>query len=833
MTQAAFGSEFMKRVPAAEDWLPKYGRHLTSRIVGMDDRLLLCIRLMGFPFEAASDQLIENEFNNLTKNYSDIGRDHGNKLEMWTHFLRRKVDFRQRYQSRTRFAREFTEKYLKRFRNNDYFENSFYITIILKYSDLEDGLKDLGEMADQLTKVLQVYDPEVLGTYERNGIMFSNVYKFLGNLYNGYEEEQPVSASTARELIPSVWAHFSYDVAELRSEITTRYCTCYDMKDFPKASWGQLNPLLSVAAEFNITQSFGAMTAFDTGRAIDGQINKLESTGDKAKHQIEELKLAQGYVSTGELSFGDYHGALVVYGPTEKAAIEAGALVAARSKNEAGFGWVKATASAPFTYVGQLPGAKIKPRPMPKSSRSLACSFTLHDYSSGKSSGNPIGDGSAVMPLQTVSKKLYSFNYHATRDDENSIGEKVAGHTLFMGTTGVGKTAAQLAVATLFDRFDPMMFGIDVGRGMEIWWRQMGGTYIRLSPGVRTGFAPFAMPDTPQNRQHWYDLVEICCQDSDGKLSASDKAKIKDAVDTVAELTDVRARTFSRLLESIEDEGGDSLYTRLSQWCEAEGGRYAFIFDNPPGLIPDVANLRRVAFDVTEFAKENYEPSEALFTHIFFLKSLMKRSGKMMMSIVEEFWLPLKYRKTREDIEATLSAGRKAGEFMVLVTQQPEQAIASPVFPQIRSLTATKVFLPDPNAEWEGYKRCGMTEKEFREFAKLSKYSRTFLVKQGNQSAFATLDLQGFQDEMVVLSSTPENIILMEQAIEEHGENPDAWLRPLQEKVFASTQYQKLVLQFAEDKAVINSMLQAGINEWREKKRAEDEERDQLERVTI
>jgi type IV secretion system protein VirB4 len=118
-----------------------------------------------------------------------------------------------------------------------------------------------------------------------------------------------------------------------------------------------------------------------------------------------------------------------------------------------------------------------------------------------------------------------------------------------------------------------------------------------------------------------------------------------------------------------------------------------------------------------------------------------------------------------------------------------------------------------------------MTEKEFLELKKLSKSSRTFLIKQGNQSAFATLDLYGFQDEMVVLSSTPENIVLMEQCIAEYGDDPDAWLEPLQEKVFAAATYQKLALQYGDDPAVVPAMLEIAINERREKKRSDTEAR--------
>ena len=204
---------------------------------------------------------------------------------------------------------------------------------------------------------------------------------------------------------------------------------------------------MTLPVEFTITQSFNCLTGYAANRAITSTINKLESAGDKAKHQIEELKHAQGYVNSGQLTFGDYHGALIVYGETAKRADENGKLVQARSKNECNVTWMRATGSAPFTFFSQIPGAATKPRPKPQSSRNLAAMFSIHDYSAGKSKGNPLGDGSAVMPLQTVSKRLYSFNYHATREAESSVNERTAGHTAFHGTTGVGKTTAEIGNA--------------------------------------------------------------------------------------------------------------------------------------------------------------------------------------------------------------------------------------------------------------------------------------------------------------------------------------------------------------------------------------------------
>ena len=82
-----------------------------------------------------------------------------------------------------------------------------------------------------------------------------------------------------------------------------------------------------------------------------------------------------------------------------------------------------------------------------------------------------------------------------------------------------------------------------------------------------------------------------------------------------------------------------------------------------------------------------------------------------------------------------------------------------PHFPAIVQQTPTKIFLPNPDAEYKGsYERCGITEKEYLELVKLSVDSRTFLVKQSKQSAFGCLNLHGFSDEMAVLSGSADNV---------------------------------------------------------------------------
>ncbi|MBK3786060.1 transporter [Paraburkholderia aspalathi] len=780
----------MKRQGAVQDLMPPIGRPVSERVTSFEDgRSMLTIRVNGMAFESVSRSEIENNFDSLNRLFAALAMDKGNRLALWTTFQRRRVSFAERYQFASAFMQRFSAKYLEPFRKDDYFENTFYVSAVLKADDLAEGVGELEELGNTLLRTLQAYDPEVLTTFERDGVLFSQPYQFVSELVNGTDDPVAVTHGTGRTLIPSSWLHFHYDTVEIRSDHATRFASCYDLKDFPKSGWGQLNPLLTLPVEFTLTQSFGCMGNHEAVKAIGDQVNKLTSVGDKAEHQVRELGEAQGLITGRELAFGDYHGALVVYGDTAEQAISNGTFVTSRALNLCGFGWIKATLSAPMTYMSQVPGHARKPRPMPKSTRNLASSFSMHNYLAGKARGNPLGDGSAVMPLRTISKGLFNFNFHASRLEEDSTGEKVAGHTLFLGSTGVGKTTLQLALIGFLERFNPKIFALDLDRGMQIFIESSGGLYYSLRAGEPTGLAPFGLPDTPKNREFLVDLVGACGRDVDGTLSASDEKKIKDAVDTVYQIERVEDRRFSRLLESIPYTGENSLAARLAKWCHSEGGRFAWVLDNAPDAMVDVTKARRVGFDVTDFLKADYPPTEPVLAYLLHLKDLMQARGGLLATIVEEFWLAATYPTTQKMMLKVLKTGRKADEFMILVSQSPEDAINCPVFAAIRDQTATKIYLPNPDASIESYRPLNLTDREFRELKALSKQSRTFLIKQSNQSAFAMMDLSkeasggiDFSDEIAVLSGSLDNVAIWEETRAECGDDLELRMKRFQER---------------------------------------------------
>ena len=752
----------------------------------------------GLPFDGVDDRHLYSQFIGLKDLFSAIGKTFGNRAAVWTTLKRSKIKFSQSYMFQSEFCQQFAEHYLQRFRQTDYFENTFYLTLIIKNNDMEQGIKEANEQVQILLRSLQSYSPTVLAAYQNeHGVGFSEVYQFFGSLINGSDESIPLSAVDAYQIIPASTLHFGSDIAEIRPEQGERkYASLYDLKDFGISKPKILTGILTLPCEFTLTQSMIFINPYEMVGNMKKQINNLQSVGDLAHEQVAELEYGMGGLTAGELMFGDYNAVLAVFGKTPQEAADNGARAYSVFLNSGAYRFAKAAQSAPSTWYAQVPNSIERPRSFPKTTENLACTFGIHNYSYGKKYGNPLGDGSAIMPLQTVSKTMFNFNFHFSNPKEDNIGEKIAGHTLILGATGTGKTTLQTALLAFTERFEPYLFALDLDRGMELFIRVIGGSYFSLEAGKPTGLNPFQLPDTPANREFLYELVGICGRTEDGKLTAQEEKDIQTAVNALFEM-DFEYRSFSYLLQSIPHDAvnPDSLRVRLSQWCRSENGRFAWVLDNERNLFnPD--DFWRIGFDLTDILKDKYKPTEPVLAYLFHLRNMMldkvAANNGLLVNIIEEFWYALRFKFTEELMLKMLKTDRKRGSWLILVSQSPEDAISADIFPAIVQQTPTKIFLPNPDAEFIGsYERCGLTQKEYQELVKLALDSRTFLVKQSKQSAFAKLDLYGFSDEMVFLSGSSNNIEILHEVMAEYGENVNQWYEPFMDAVRQSRSSKK------------------------------------------
>ena len=786
---------------SSPEFLPHYQYHVSDSIVVLDDgSMMFIIRTKGVPFEVISDNVLENNYDSLNALILSIAKSTGSRLSIWTHIDHFQTTFETDYKFGYEWMNKFSDKYMQKFSQNATFENNFYMTFILKPNandNLTEAIKELSEIQLTIKQGLSMYECDVLTTYlntpQNTTDLYSEVYEFLAYLHNGFWEKVPVTSLPMSEVIPSSDLHFHYKILETRlPNFKQRFSTLFDLKDFPEPTTrGKFNPMLALNFPFIIATSFTFIDPAAAVKLINSTLNKMQSAGDEAGQQMSDMGEGKGAIMAGEVYFGEFHGALIVHGNTKKQAEDRGASARTTLSSFCGTQFSSAALSAPATFYSMFPAAnKHRPRPMPKTTRNLLSLFSMNNYSSGKQYGNPIGDGSAVMPLQTTANGVYHFNFHYSLAEVDSHGEKRAGHTVILGATGAGKTTLQTTLLAFLERFDAKLFAIDKDGSMRGFIEAQGGTYFSLTNGVPTGLNPFQLPDTSQNRSFLYDLVGACGRKAGQEPTSEDVKDIKRAVDTVFEIP-FELRRFGVLLQSIPDNGQDCLARRLAQWCYGETeGRYAYALDNPKNNF-EWEGFKRVGFDVSDFLVAGHPATEPILSYLFHLKTLMQRNGGLLATVVEEFWLPIQYPTTANQILDSLKTGRRRDEFILLVTQSPEDAIASPLLPAILQQTPTKIYLPNPDAEYitpegGGYSRFGLSRKEFDKLKKLGLQSRAFLVKQGSQSTVAKLDLNGMGDDIAVLAMAAEDFPFLEEAKKQSGSDPDAWI-PLYKQLRATS----------------------------------------------
>ena len=780
-------SAILKRQFAGESQLPPYNYHVTNSIISFEDqRTAFIIKCRGVPFEVVSPNMLENQYDSLNDLILSIAKSTASRLAIWAYIDHYQTEFKTDYQFSYQWMREFSQKYIDKFATKDIFENDFYMAFILKpgmNDNLQDSIQELEEIQLIVSQSLRAYECEILKTYERNEHTYSEVYEFMAYLYNGFWEHIPVTSLPMYQTIASSTLHHGYKLIETRfPDGGHQYSAYFDLKDFPEPTTrGKFNALLELPFPFIVCLSFTVINSADSIRLINQTLNKMTSAKDEAIEQMDDMTTGKGAVMSGQVYFGELHGAAVVFGKNEKQVEERGATLRTTFSGSCATQFVPATISAPETFFSFFPGnTKRRPRPIPKTTRNFLGLFGMNTYSSGKQYGNPLLDGSAVLPLKTTVHGVYHFNFHYSLPEIDSRGEKRAGHTVILGATGAGKTTLQTTLLSFLERYNCKLFAIDKDGSMRGFIEAQGGTYFRLASGEPTGLNPFQLPDTPLNRAFLYDLVSACGRKSGIDSTAEDTKDIKRAVDNVFELS-FDQRRFGVLLQSIPDRGEDCLARRLADWCYGEiDGRYAYALDNPYNEF-EWESFQRVGFDVSDFLVAGHPATEPILAYLFHLKILMQRNGGLLATVVEEFWLPLKYPTTANQILDVLKTGRRRDEFIVLVTQSPEDAIQSPLLPAILQQTPTKIYLPNPDAEYTtpdggGYSRFGLTQKEFQKLKTLGLQSRMFLVKQGSQSNVAKLDLSGMEEDIAVLAMSAEDFPILEAAKQQTSNDPDDWV---------------------------------------------------------
>lgn len=510
---------------------------------------------------------------------------------------------------------------------------------------------------------------------------------------------------------------------------------------------------------------------------------RMVNSGDVAESQIEGIDRALDELVSNSFVMGTHSLSLMVLAENQKR-LNDHINVAGASLSDVGMKWAREDAGIAGAYFASLPGNfEYRVRLGDITSRNFAAFASFHNFPIGRLRGNQWGD--AVTMFQTTSGAPFYFSFH--KGEEGADAKKAArldpnhkelANTVVIGKSGTGKTVLEMVLLAQLQKFNqgtggkPMttvLFDKDLGAAVGV--RAMGGRYYPLKNGVPSGFNPFQLEPTPNNLTFLEKLIKRLVKRDALPITPRQEQEISNAVAGVMGAPKEKRR-LGAVLEFLDPTDESGIHIRLARWCR--GGSLGWLFDNADDTLR-VDDCPIVGFDVTEFL-ENDETRTPTIMYLFHrIEQLF--DGRRVPIFMDEFWRLLEDEEFEDLAQNKLVTIRKQDGFLVMLSQAPRQVLKSPIAYAIISQTATKIFLPNPEADRDDYvEGFKLTQREYEIVRGLGEKSRQFLIKQGSNSVVAELNLRGFEDELAVMSGNTATSRLCEELVAELGTDPAVWV---------------------------------------------------------
>lgn len=786
-----------REVPLA-DYVP-FGVHIAPGVIKLraGGGYLATWRLEGISFETVDFDELNARKEGLNHFLRTLGGGH---YALWTHKVRRMTTDRLAGRFDDPFCAQLNDRYAEALAGTRMMATELYLTLVFRPSPTrtaaffkrllarspaeiaageQAALDTLEDMARQVESSLARYGPTRLVTVERAGRAHSALASFLGFLLNGVWEDVPLRRAMLSEVLPASRLHFGDHNGMLQIEHpqARKFAGFLDFQEYPSFSeTGMNNALLYGDFEYIETQSFSILNKRDALARLERQRNQLISGEEASATEVAEMDIAADQLAGGLIEMGEYHYSLAVFGASLEAVAKN--LAEARAAFDApGFRMSINDVVPECAWFAQLPGNwALRPREASITSYNFACLAPLHNFASGKRDGNPWGE--AVTLFTTPSGQPYYFNFHASAEHRDATDDKAPGNTCIIGATGSGKTTVELFLLAQARKFGARIVFFDKDRGAEIALRAMGGRYTTLRRGQPTGINPFQWDDTPATRALCEAVVARCVQVGSLPLTPRETDDIARAVATVFELP-VALRRLAAVDQSLPNVGEASLRLRLKRWIGH--GPLGWVIDNPRDTLALDTNTI-FGFDTTEFLDDAEIRTVVMMILLHATERLI--DGRPFIYVMAEFWKALLdpvFTEFARDKQKTI---RKQNGLGLFDTQSPSDVLASPIGKTMVEQSVTHLYLPNPRADYDDYVGgFKVTPQEFHVIRNLPEEGRLFLVKQGQRSAVVRFDLSALPDELVVLSGSTDNVLLLDEIRAEVGDDPGVWMPRLLARV--------------------------------------------------
>lgn len=770
-----------KEVPVSRH-IP-YSHHVNaSTIATIDGLMMKIIKLQGFAHETADQAAIN--FAQEKRNQLLIGINDSH-YAVWSTVIRRKENTYPSGKFKEPFCAQLNEQYREKLAKKDMFVNELYLTIIRKGSnnkiskisdffkafwikgDIQaqiywrnETLRELEEVTDKLMASLAPYEPELLTIHKTALGIESDPLSFLGLLLNGVKRKVLVPKQAISNYLSTTRHFFGVDAFELKGLREPRVGGGVTIKEYPGITKPSIfNELLTLPFEYVLTQSYVFKDRGASLTEMRQQKRKLEVAGDDAISLTRQITDGMDDLASGRICYGLHHFTLMCFAENTRK-LQKHLSAADSVLSNQGFNAVREDTALEPAFYAQLPAnMPYIGRKAGISSQNFASFSSFHNYPTGQPKGNHWGD--ALTLLETVSGTPYYFNWH-TAD---------IGNGTVIGPSGSGKTVLMTFLSAQLEKYNTRRVYLDKDRGAEIFIRAIGGTYSVIEPGVSTGFNPFKLKQTKRNEAFLISLVAYMCSDSGADLSANDMENVVRLVKGNFDL-EQRDRHLSVLAEYLPQGNNNHLARNLKRWYNE--GDMAWLFGGETDSFP--ADMQTIGYDLTYILDEPMARGAALRYLFHNIDSLI--DGTPIAITLDEGWKGLedKYVANKVfDWEKTL---RKRNGIFIFGSQSARDVSETRIGTTIIEQSPTQIFYANPDADYKSHcEAFSLTDKEFDLIKNgLDPADRSFLIKHGNKSIVAKLDLKGMDDILAVLSGREETVRLLDEIRLEVGDNPKDWL---------------------------------------------------------
>jgi type IV secretion system protein VirB4 len=762
-----------------------YARHVDDHTIETRDGLLMqVIQVRGLLFETADTDEINYRKQLRDAALQAIG---SSRYAIYHHVIRREAEVSLDADYRDDFSRRLDSAWRAKLSARRLYINDLFLTLVRRPLQGKLGtadrmrrrfgkvvepldatryeLQQLNQARDALIAALGNYEPRLLRVYETSQGPCSEPLEFLSYLFNGEMRPVLLPMQDIGDYLPYRRISFGQDAIELgRAGASARqFVGLVSIKDYPgQTAPGMLDQLLRLPFELTVSQSFGFVERQAALSRMNLALRRMRSAEDEALSLRGELTEAKDNVAAGRAAFGEHHMtiALRAKSPDE---VDEGVAEVQASLADLGILSVREDIALEPAFWAQFPGNfKYIARRGLVSTTNFAGLASCHNFSLGKPAGNHWGE--AVTLLETTAAGPYFFNFH----------QGDLGNFTVIGPSGSGKTVVLNFLLAQARKFGPRIIFFDKDRGAELFIRAIGGRYDVLRPGVPSGLNPLQLPDTPANRQFIVDWLGVLAGGADGE----ELARIKDAVEANFEQPPEhrRLRYIVELFRGGHRPHGNDLWSRLTPWW-GEGER-AWLFDNETDLTDPSAES--VGFDMTLVLDDPIVRTPAMM--YLFHRVEERLDGSPAIIVVDEGWKALDdevFVRRIKDWEKTI---RKRNGIVGFATQSAQDALESRIASAIIEQAATQIFMSNPKAQAREYiDGFGLTEHELELVRTIPDSAHCFLIKHGNDSVVARLNLTGEKELLTVLSGRERTVRILDEIRLEIGDDPADWLPRLLE----------------------------------------------------